>query len=440
MSSHRLPAVDRLRRARWLMTGLVTAITATAVLALGFVASTIDSHSRAIEADRQVEKVAGGLARAIQHDDKNVLDLSTVIDDDLAKGPTAVVVLVRKQGESWKQEHTYLRSLMPSDTEITTLATQTEDHSNGDLYASMLNTATDITGRKVRVAGTPVYWTDWDNFVVILASSESMDNPGQHRMLLWALTIGGSLLVLLSTAAAYLLSGRSLRQALRLLDEHEQFLGDAAHELRTPLTTLKLLTESRPKPEEVQQTLAEARKLADRMARLVTGLLARARMQTGIAELERTLLRLDQLAEAVAEEAADDRITVTAHPYRRGGRPPAPRPRHPEHAGERPDPRRRKPFRPRGSPYRRGPGQRPRPRPRRRPGHVRQPLRPRDRRPLRPQWHRPRPRRLGGPGPRRQCLHRTRRGRRHDRHPLAPSRRHHRRRPGRSAYLIPPDR
>ncbi|WP_327144593.1 sensor histidine kinase [Nocardia sp. NBC_01327] len=314
MSSHRLPAVARLRRARWLMTGLVTVITATAVLALGFVASTIDSHSRAIEADRQVEKVAGGLARAIQHDDKNVLDLSTVIDDDLAKGPTAVVVLVRKQGESWKQEHTYLRSLMPSDTEITTLATQTEDHSNGDLYASMLNTSTDITGRKVRVAGTPVYWTDWDNFVVILASGESMDNPGQHRMLVWALAIGGSLLVLLSTAAAYLLSGRSLRQALRLLDEHEQFLGDAAHELRTPLTTLKLLTESRPKPEEVQQTLAEARKLADRMARLVTGLLARARMQTGIAEPERTLLRLDQLAEAVAEEAGDDRITVTAHP------------------------------------------------------------------------------------------------------------------------------
>ncbi|APB00726.1 sensor histidine kinase [Nocardia seriolae] len=126
--------------------------------------------------------------------------------------------------------------------------------------------------------------------------------------------IGGCLVVLMSAAASYLLSGRSQRQALRMLDEHEQFLGDAAHELRTPLTTLKLLTESKPKPEDVQQTLAEARRLADRMARLVTGLLARARMQSGIAEPERTMLRLDQLAEAVAEEAGDPRIVVTAHP------------------------------------------------------------------------------------------------------------------------------
>ncbi|MRH89022.1 two-component sensor histidine kinase [Nocardia sp. SYP-A9097] len=314
MSSHRSPAVARLRRARWMMTGLVTVITATAVLVLGFVAATIDSHSRAIEADRQVEKVAAGLARAIQHDEKNALDLSTVIDDELAQSSTAVVVLVREQGQPWKQSHTYQRSLMPADSEISTLATQVEDNSEGALYKSLRRTSTDITGRSVIVVGTPVYWTDWDNIVVILAADQSMDNPDQHRMLLWALAIGGLALIAVSTAAAYLLSGRSQSQALRMLDEHEQFLGDAAHELRTPLTTLKLLTESRPKPDEVQHTLAEARRLADRMARLVTGLLARARMQTGIAEPERTMLRLDQLAEAVAEEAADERILVTAHP------------------------------------------------------------------------------------------------------------------------------
>ncbi|MEV6767889.1 HAMP domain-containing sensor histidine kinase [Nocardia sp. NPDC051030] len=314
MNTHRSPAVARLRRARWMMTALVTVITATAVLVLSYVAASIDARSRTNEVDRQVEQVAGGLARAIQHDDKQVLDLTTVIDDRLAQGSSAVIVLVRAPGEQWKQTHTYQRSLMPSDTEITTLATQTEDRSDGLLYEPLLRTTTDISGQQVRVAGVPVYWTDWDNTVVILAATEAMDEPGKHRMLLWALALGGTLLVLLATAAAYLLSGRSLRQALQMLDEHEQFLGDAAHELRTPLTTLKLLTESRPKPEEVEHTLGEARRLADRMARLVTGLLARARMQTGIAEPERTLLRLDQLAEAVAEEAADDRIIVSAHP------------------------------------------------------------------------------------------------------------------------------
>ncbi len=298
-----------------MMTALVALITASAVLVLGFVAASIDSRSRTDDVDRLVASVAGGLARAIQHDDNQTLDLTTVIDDKLAQGPTSVVVAVRKPGEQWRQAHTYQRSLMPSDSDIATIATRTEDHSDGQMYDTLLTTTTDITGRSVRVAATPIYWTDWDNVVVILAAAESMTDPGDHRRLVWALMIGGALLIALATAAAYLLAGRSVRAALHMLDQHEQFLGDAAHELRTPLTTLKLLTESKPKkPEDVDQTLAEARRLADRMARLVTGLLARARMQAGIAAPERTMLRLDQLAEAVAEEAGDPRITVAAHP------------------------------------------------------------------------------------------------------------------------------
>ncbi|MVU76332.1 two-component sensor histidine kinase [Nocardia sp. ET3-3] len=314
MSTHRSPAVARLKRARWFMTALVTVITAAAVLVFGFVAATIDAHARETRAQDQAERVAGGLARAIQHDDKQVLDLSTVVDDELAKGSTGVVIVVRKPGEQWKQVHTYQRSLMPDDSQIATLATQVEDHADGVIYQGNRYGSTDITGREVTVAGSPVFWNDWDNTVVILAGTEAVADAGAHRTLVWELVIGGILFVLLAAAATYLISGRSQRQALRMLDEHEQFLGDAAHELRTPLTTLKLLTESKPKPEEVQQTLAEARRLADRMARLVTGLLARARMQSGIAEPERTMLRLDQLAEAVAEEAGDPRIVVTAHP------------------------------------------------------------------------------------------------------------------------------
>ncbi|MFE5287185.1 sensor histidine kinase [Nocardia sp. NPDC056611] len=314
MSAHRSPAVARLQRARWFMTALAAVITAAAVLIFGFVAATIDAHARETRADDQVERVAGGLARAIQQDDKSALDLSTVMDDELATGTTAVAVLMRTPGEPWKQAHTYQRSLLPDDSEIATLATQVEDHSETVIYAGKRFTATDITGRTVTLAGSPVFWDGWDATVVILAGAETMADAGEHRTLVWELVISGALLVLLSAAVTYLLAGRSQAQALRLLAEHEQFLSDAAHELRTPLTTLKLLTGSRPAPEEVPQTLAEAQRLADRMARLVTGLLARARMQAGIAEPERTLLRLDQLAEMVADEAGDERIAVTAHP------------------------------------------------------------------------------------------------------------------------------
>ncbi|MFI6867379.1 sensor histidine kinase [Nocardia sp. NPDC050406] len=312
MNSHRSPAVARLRRARWLMTALVTAITATAVLVLGFVAAQVDSRGRADDVDRRVDYVSNGLARAVMLTEDYVLDLSSVTEDALLNGAESVVIMTRRPGEAWKQSHTHLRSYMPADDELAALASRVE--AENDLYASYVGGGVDVNGRPVRVSATAVHWDGTDLALVMIAGASPTPYSDAHRVLVWQLAIGGTVLVLLATAAAYLLSGRSLREALRLLDEHEQFLSDAAHELRTPLTTLKLLTESRPEPTDVAHTLTEARRLADRMARLVTGLLARARAQSGIAEPERTMLRLDQLVEAVAEEAGDARITVSAHP------------------------------------------------------------------------------------------------------------------------------
>lgn len=294
------------------MTALVTVITATAVLVLGFVAASVDSRGRSDDVDRRIEFVSNALARAVLLTEDGSLDLSSIIDDTLANGAESVVVVSRRLGEPWKQAHTHLRSHMPPDDEMAALASKADEE--GELYDTAGGGYTDVSGRPVRVTATAAYWQDSDLRIVILAGSSPSPESGAHRSLLWFLGIGGALLVLLATAAAYLLSGRSLREALFVLDEHEQFLSDAAHELRTPLTTLKLLTESRPAPEEVEQTMGEARRLADRMARLVTGLLARARAQSGIAEPERTMLRLDQLVEAVAEESGDARIAMTAHP------------------------------------------------------------------------------------------------------------------------------
>lgn len=295
-----------------MITALVTVITATAVLVLGSVAAMVDSRGRADDVERRLDYVSNGLARAVLLTEDGSLDLSSILDDDLTNGPESVVVLSRRLGEAWKQAHTHLRSYMPPDDELAALAGRVTDKE--ELFATIATSATDINGRPVQMSATSVGWEDSDLSVVMVAGSAPSLDSDEHRTLVWALVIGGMALIFLATAAAYLLSGRSLREAMYVLDEHEQFLGDAAHELRTPLTTLKLLTESRPAPEDVDQTLAEARRLADRMARLVTGLLARARMQSGIAEPERTLLRLDQLVEAVAEESGDPRIQVITQP------------------------------------------------------------------------------------------------------------------------------
>jgi two-component system, OmpR family, sensor kinase len=311
------PALAGLRRTRWMLTALVTSITAvcTIVLAVGVV--WVDSQSRSRGVDHDLDRVAGGLARAVQlTPDNRTLDVSTIADDDLINQQTAVVVLTRKgAGGRWRQAYTHLRSQLPGDTDLGILASDTVDRSQGQIYATWMHTGVDVSGAAVRMAATPAFWGDNDLVAVVMAGAPPMSGAGAHRLLMLGLLAGGLLIVAAAGAAGHVLSGRSMRAAVQVLDEHEQFLADAAHELRTPLTTMKLITESRPHtPQDLDRVLDETRGLADRMARLVTGLLARARMQAGIANPERAMLRLDQLADTVVEDIPDARIALDARP------------------------------------------------------------------------------------------------------------------------------
>ncbi|WP_373864018.1 histidine kinase dimerization/phospho-acceptor domain-containing protein, partial [Nocardia mexicana] len=264
--NERSPALARLRRTRWMLTALVTSITLVCVGVLGVVAVLVDGQSRSRGVDHDLDRVAGGLARAVQlADDDRTLDISTIIDDELANQQTAVAVLTRGGTNGpWGQAHAYLRSQLPSDADLAMLAADAVDRSQRQIYATLLHTDTDVSGAPVRIAATPVFWDDTDLVAVVLAGSTPMSGADAHRLLIGGVALGGLLIVAAAGAAGHLLAGRSMRAAVQVLDEHEQFLADAAHELRTPLTTLKLLTESRPHTaDDVDRVLRETRGLAD---------------------------------------------------------------------------------------------------------------------------------------------------------------------------------
>lgn len=303
----RRPTVARLRRTRWLLTALFTSITAACLIALVVFAATIDARSRDRSLDAGIDRVVTGLARDVYWNDDGTINLETLRDDDLAQGTTAVAVVVKDANGQWHERFGHRRQALPPAADLTALV-----HDVADQEETVLRSMRDTKVRAVRVTATPVYF-DSTVTAAVIAGEDPAPTERDHRHLVLALEFGGAALVALAALAGHLLSGASMRPAVRMLDEQERFLGDAAHELRTPLTTLRLATEAGLRdPGESRRALTDAQALADRMARMVTGLLARARTETGVVEPETVPLRLEQLVEAVVAESADPDIRLSA--------------------------------------------------------------------------------------------------------------------------------
>ncbi|MFH8841716.1 sensor histidine kinase [Streptomyces sp. NPDC017868] len=175
-------------------------------------------------------------------------------------------------------------------------------------------------GGPVRVFAQPFYAPEAAEDAgpqgVLVTVADAGAPRDDHRRLVWLVTGGCAVLVLLSAAVGHVLSGRAVRPALAALDRQEAFLADAAHDLRTPAASLRTLAETALRGEtDSADVHRRTLRLAEGMGRLVDGLLTRARLMSGTAAVTRQPLRLDQLVEAVAEEsagAAGHRVRVEA--------------------------------------------------------------------------------------------------------------------------------
>ncbi|MFF2557151.1 sensor histidine kinase [Nocardia sp. NPDC058058] len=298
----------RLRRMRWLLTALFTALTAACLLVLATVAASIDSHSRDRELDDTVNRVVTGLARVVYWNEEGAVDLEALRDDDLAQGDSAVVVLSLEEDGKWHEKYGHLRSELPQDLSAAAARTALSDD-------TVISTMTNRSGDRIRVASAPAYDADYTVGAVVFAGADPAPSQRDHQRLVLALEFGGLGLIALAALIGHVLSGVSTRPAVRMLAEQERFLADASHELRTPLATLRLYLDAALRdPDDTRRAVTEARELTDRMGRLVTGLLARTRTETGVGELEVERLRLDQLVEGVVAESGVAGIEVRSEP------------------------------------------------------------------------------------------------------------------------------
>jgi len=296
------PAVARLRRTRRLMTLLFAATTAACLVVLAVVAIRIDAASRRSGLDHEVGSRAAGLSRAVWFD-AGVLHLEPLREDELAQGAQVLAVLQAAPGKT-----PTVRNVVPGRSALPDADRLDEVwHSVLDEQGTVQVSASATKGGRLRWAAAPVW--DGDRIgAAVLVGTELARSEHDHDLLVRWLALGCTALVCCAAAVGHLLSGRAMRPALRGLGRQEQFLAEAAHELRTPLATLRLVVERNGSSDE-------ALRLVDRLSRLVTGLLARARLESGAQRVELVPLRLDQLVETTVEELPDHQsVTVTAEP------------------------------------------------------------------------------------------------------------------------------
>ncbi|MET9216741.1 MULTISPECIES: sensor histidine kinase [unclassified Nocardia] len=305
------PAVARLHRTRVQLTVLITAITTLCMIVLGLVAAVIDARSRDQALDGALDRVLTGLAPRVYLNDDDSVDASDLPSDQLVGGEIAILVLTPDGTGGWTVHYGHLRSHMPAESGIAATADAATRAAGDTVYRDSIDSA----GRRVRLATAVFGWEDSDREVVLITGADPDGWDRGRALLWWALIVGGTVMVAASAVGGHLLSGRSMRQALVLLDDQERFLSDAAHELRTPLATHRLATApGRRTQAEAEQVLADVHALGAKMERVVTGLLARARMQSGVTTMERVQLLLDQLTESVVDEFDNPRLVLQPNP------------------------------------------------------------------------------------------------------------------------------
>jgi len=306
------PAAARLRRVRWTLTLVYAAVSTVSLIALVVIAASIDARSGSRSLDSEISGRAQALSRAIWID-KDVLHLEPLSEDELATASDVTAVLQRTGTEDARPR--WLRpkrdGTLPGAADLNGLWTTTVREQE-----PVLATITAADGRRLRWACAPVWDTDEVGAVVLVAVDPAPEERRHIELVLW-LAGGCAVLILAAAGAGHLLSGRSMRPAMRTLDQQEQFLAEAAHELRTPLATLRLTMENAP------AAIGESVRLVDHLDRLVTGLLSRARIDSGTRPLELTPLRLDLLVEQVVDELPYPRghVSVRTEPTVVGGDP-----------------------------------------------------------------------------------------------------------------------
>ncbi len=302
-------SADRLRRLRWVLTLMFTAMNAVGLVVFAWLVIDADEDSRETRMDLELSRVTSTVARLIGQDGDAIITALVGRDEINQQCPQFAVL----PGGSGEFDGLFSgRECVRMDPAVL-----------GGLAADAAREGRELYGYKrslddemVRVRAQPFRGESGYLGAVVAVSDAEPVLDAHDELVLWVV-LGATVLIGSLALAGHLLSARAVRPALAALEQQETLLAETAHDLRTPVAALRALAETALRnPTQRGDLLPRTVRLAARMGSIIDGLLVRARLAAGVERLAAQPVWLDQLVAGVVEETPTDgaRVSLTAAP------------------------------------------------------------------------------------------------------------------------------
>lgn len=303
-------SAERLRRLRWVLTALFTAMNTLGLVIFAVLVIEADDAQGQAQLDAGLDRVTSSISRQVSFD--GAVDFSLVVADPLNTRCPQFAIL--PGGAPAFQAHLSARTCVPMDTTVLS-----------GLASSAIRGGQEIVGYQhgsdgelVRVRVEPLLNRGTGNYLGAVVAVADAGPVRAAHLRLTLLVIGSCVLLVAALGlAGHLLAGRSLRPATEALRQQEILLAETAHDLRNPIASLRALAESAMQdPGRQAELLPRTVRLAVTMGGIIDSLLMRARLAAGVEQVRMEPVWLDQLVSGVVEDTSANgaQVTLTAAP------------------------------------------------------------------------------------------------------------------------------
>ena len=302
-------SADRLRRLRWVLTIMFTAMNAVGLIVFAWLVIQADKESGETQMDLELSRVTSTVARLVGQD-ADAIVTALVGADEINQQCPQFAVLPGGSGEF--TGHFSAHHCVRMDPAVLGGLAEDAARAGRELYGYKRS----LDDQMVRVRAQPFRGASGYLGAVVAVGNAEPTLAEHDRLVLWVV-VGAAVLIGSLGLAGHLLSGRAIRPAVAALEQQEVLLAETAHDLRTPVAALRALAETALRnPTQRAELLPRTVRLASRMGSIIDGLLVRARLAAGVERLAAQPVWLDQLVAGVVEETPTDgaSVTLTAAP------------------------------------------------------------------------------------------------------------------------------